>query len=353
MQPRLTHHSEAAAIPYVSVCGKPEYAPIRLTLAQALQATGTVTALVIASYCILDDIPGKEASSDEQHASLLRVQWIYLGIAIAVFALAFAIFFAPIPEVSDDEMEQEAKRKAETRGELEYETKPFRKQYKLFFGIFAAFNFFGSQTCLTTFFLNYATEVKPSMSDKDAAHRLAIAQAVFAGSRFVSSLLLIKIKPKHLLLGAVTAAVAFLAAAVGTTGNTGIAFLILEFLSKSCVFPITFTITTANLGRHTKRGGSWLVASLGSGAVWPPAMGAVADRLCTQKAMVVALAAVTIGWTYPVYLNLCKPGVSEEAQEVVVKNDEEQHSANNADTKEEVATIQGGFEKFCEGERGA
>lgn len=240
---------ESAALPFVAICGPSEYSEIRLNLAQAFQSTATVSALVLASYVILDD----DSPSESHTHSLVSVQWMYLGIAIFVFLLAFAIYFAPIPEITDEDLAEQERRTADEHGGVEYEEKPLRKEYKLFFGVFAAFCFTGSQVSVGTFFINYVVEVKPGLSDQNAAHRLAIAQAVFAAGRFIASASMTRIKPRHLLLAAVILVTACLAAAIGARGEAGIAMVTVEFFAKSCVFPTIFTITLRGLGKHTKR----------------------------------------------------------------------------------------------------
>jgi FHS family L-fucose permease-like MFS transporter len=60
------------------------------------------------------------------------------------------------------------------------------------------------------------------------------------------------------------------------------------------------------LGRHTKRGASFLVSSVCGGAVGPVILGNVADKIGTRKAMCVPLAFFIIAWSYPLYLNIAK-----------------------------------------------
>jgi len=103
---------------------------MRLTLAQGFQAIGTVVAPVLASQVIFKNVV------DEDQNSLKSVQWVYLGIAIFVFCLAVVFFFAPIPEVTDADMEDQAKKAG---AETEFVEKSFWKQYTLFFGVVAQF----------------------------------------------------------------------------------------------------------------------------------------------------------------------------------------------------------------------
>lgn len=116
---------ETAANPFIATCGPPRYSELRLTLAQAFQAIGTVVAPVLASQVIFKKV---------DDTSLTSVQWVYLGIAIFVFLLAIVFFFAPIPEVTDADMAAQAEQSAE---DTLYEDRPLRQQYTLFYGVVA------------------------------------------------------------------------------------------------------------------------------------------------------------------------------------------------------------------------
>jgi FHS family L-fucose permease-like MFS transporter len=65
---------ETAANPYITVCGPPRYAEIRINLAQAFNGIGTVVAPVLGSYVLFKD-------TRDDVESLRNVQWIYLAVA--------------------------------------------------------------------------------------------------------------------------------------------------------------------------------------------------------------------------------------------------------------------------------
>jgi MFS transporter, FHS family, L-fucose permease len=135
---------------------------------------------------------------------------------------------------------------------------------------------------------------------------LAMAQGLFAIGRFVAAFLMKITKPRLILLAFMTGIVIFIAAAIGTTGNAAIAMLSLVLFFESCIFPTIFTLSLRGLGRHTKRGASFLVASVSGGAVFPPMLGAVVDAKNTRIAMSVPLAGFLIAYSFPIYLNLFK-----------------------------------------------
>lgn len=187
-----------------------------------------------------------------------------------------------------------------------YQDKPLSRQYTLFWGTIAQFCYVGSQVAIAGYFIHYCVEVKPSLSSADGANLLAVAQALFAVGRFSAALLMKYVRPRLILLAFMTGIVIFISAAIGTYGNTAIAMLSLVLFFESCIFPTIFTLSLRGLGRHTKRGASFLVASVSGGAVFPPMLGAVVDAKNTRIAMAVPLAGFLVAYSFPVYLNLFK-----------------------------------------------
>lgn len=288
---------ETSANPFIATCGPPKYSEMRLNLAQAFQAIGTVVAPVLAANVIFKDVgaPGGK--------SLASVQWVYLGIAIFVFLLAIVFFFAPIPEVTDADMADQAELTVSQTG---YIDKPLRRQYTLFWGVLAQFCYVGAQVAIAGYFINYVVLVRPGTTSATGSNQLAIAQGLFAIGRFVAGASMKVIKPRWILMVFMSFIIVFMAMAMGTVGNAGIAALSLVLFFESCIFPTIFTLSLRGLGRHTKRGASFLVASVSGGAVFPPMLGAVADRKGTRLAMCIPLAGFVIAWSFPVYLNLVK-----------------------------------------------
>lgn len=84
---------ETAANPYLTVCGPPRYAEIRINVAQAFNGIGTVVAPVLASYVFFKD-------TGDDVDSMKNVQWTYLAIAVFVFLLAGVFYLTPIPEIT-------------------------------------------------------------------------------------------------------------------------------------------------------------------------------------------------------------------------------------------------------------
>jgi len=150
-------------------------------------------------------------------------------------------------------------------------------------------------------------------AQQQGANFYAVAQSLFAVGRFSAAGLMYFLKPRWILLSYQTAIMLFIILAIsldtghGTSANWGgVATLMIVLFFESCIFPTIFTLSLRGLGRHTKRGASFLVASVSGGAVIPAILGNVADKTGTRKAMVIPLTFFVIAWSFPIYLNLYK-----------------------------------------------
>lgn len=123
---------EVGADNFLAICGPPRYSEIRLNLAQGIQGVGSFVAPLLASRVFF-------AKTIDDAAGLKNVQWVYLGVACFVALLIILFYFAPMPEVTDADMNLQ---EVDIAGE---EVGPFRKQYNLFLGVWSQFCYVGAQ----------------------------------------------------------------------------------------------------------------------------------------------------------------------------------------------------------------
>ena len=163
---------------------------------------------VLASFVIFKNV-------GENGESLESVQWVYLGIAAFVGILAVVFYFAPIPEVTDSDMADQAEMTSAATGFVD---KPMRKQYTLFWGIAAQFSYVGAQVGIAGYFINFYTQARPDLPTITAQHQganyYAIAQGLFAIGRFSAAALMYVWKPRMVLLVYQTMIMIFIAAAI-------------------------------------------------------------------------------------------------------------------------------------------
>jgi FHS family L-fucose permease-like MFS transporter len=113
-------------------------------------------------------------------------------------------------------------------------------------------------------------------------------------------------KPRYILGLYLGLCFIFIVAAITTTGSASIAMLILVLCFESACFATIFTLGLRGLGRHTKLGGSFLVAGISGGMIFPPMTGAVLDRAGAHTAMVIPMMGYILAWVYPLYVNIWK-----------------------------------------------
>ncbi|KAJ4418983.1 hypothetical protein N0V82_005208 [Gnomoniopsis sp. IMI 355080] len=281
---------ETSANPFIATCGPPRLSEFRLELSQSFQAVGSVVAPLLASRVFF---------SNTEPSDISKVQWTYLGFAVFVFVLAVVFFFSPIPEVTDADMELQAEQSSGLTG---YEDKPIRKQYKLFFGVAAQFCYVGAQVGVASNFINYCVE-SAGLTAAQGSDRYAIGQGVFAIGRFAAAGLMMYVKPRIVLGVFMTGVMIFICLAIGFHGEAGVAFLCLVLFFESCVFPLIFTLSIRGLGRHTKRGSSYIIASICGGALFPSLTGLLADHKGYHIGMCVPLTGFFVSFVYPIFLN--------------------------------------------------
>ncbi|KAJ3862723.1 major facilitator superfamily domain-containing protein [Lentinula novae-zelandiae] len=297
---------ETAANPYMAVTGPPKYSELRINIAQAIQAIGTVVGPVLGSYVFFNE-------TGESVDALKTVQWVYLAIGCFVFCLAIVFYFSVIPEVTDADMGQQADLTHGTNGD---DDKPFWKQYRLFHASWAQFAYTGSQIAIAGYFINYVTEIRPNTSSALGAKFLAIAQGCFAAGRFSGSGIMRFIRPRWVFLCYLSCVIIFCAASITQRGNIGLAMLTLTLFFESVCFPTIVALGIRGLGRHTKRGAGVIVGGVVGGACIPPILAAVADRRnSTAFAMIVPVMFFISAETYALAVNFV-PSYRDRADKI-------------------------------------
>lgn len=306
------HHRstlETAANPFLAICGPSKYSEVRLNLAQGVQGTGSFVAPLLASRVFF-------AETLDTADSLANVQWVYLGVAGFVTLLFVVFFFVPMPEITDADM-------AALEGEIgDYDPGPLRKQYNLFLAVWAQFCYVGAQVALANYFIPFC--VRHGRTSAQASDLLALAQGLYTANRFIAAGLMMipACKPRLILAIYLGLCAVFMAPAIALSGDAAIAMIILVFCAESACFACIFAtgkcqsfihcrhvllrigVGLRGLGRHTKRGGSFLVAAISGATVFTPATGAVVDATNASIAMVIPLTGYVLAWIYPLYINV-------------------------------------------------
>lgn len=314
---------ETSANPYIATCGPPRLSEFRLELSQSFQAIGSVVAPLLASKLFFKDTNIND---------LGHVQWTYVGIAAFVFLLSAVFFFSHIPEITDEDMATQAQASADLTGYVE---RPLWKQHKLLLGVAAVFFNAGAQVSIASQFISYSVE-SAGLSHSVASDRYAIAQALFAVGRFVAAGLYMVMAPRKVLLVFVVLIMVFNACAMAVWGEGGVASLSLVLFFESCTFPTIFALSIRGLGRHTKRGSSWLVAAVCGAALFPSLTGLLADHTGYHRAMGVPLACFVVVLIFPVCLNTVYRKELDGYRETTLGNGTENTDDSGEPTKPHV-----------------
>lgn len=307
---------ETAGNPFISLCGPPEYAEVRLNISQGVQAIGSVVSPILARKVLFKNVLDAP--------SLIDVQWTYLGIALFDVVLALIFFYLPIPEASDDELEQMAERRESVNRRpvagvpVVYVT--------LIFGIFAQFCYVGGQEAVASFYQQYVLAVQPKCvlpaprppCSSPSPHPTstnptpsttiapfyyqAIGHTVFAVGRFLTAALNLLLNPRRTLLLLFAGAILTSALAMSLTGYHALAMLVLILFFESGIFSLIFSISLRGLGRHTKYGAVLMTAATSGGAVIPGIMSPVYFARGIRYAFCVVVAVFSFGALMPIYL---------------------------------------------------
>jgi len=283
---------EIAANPFVALCGPAEYAEIRLNLSQGVQAVGSIVAPLIANRAFFRktfDAP-----------SLIDTQWAYLGISLATILLAVAYYYVPLPEATDNELED-----ASERMDGANKVEPFRNVsvvwITLALGISSQFFYVGAQEVNATSWNMFLARYSPAYNE---ANYMAIAHTAFAASRFLAAGLGLWIKPRILLLLFFGGAIVFEVLAMDYRGSTGLAMLIMAFFMEGPLFSLIFAQSLRGMGRRTKLASVLLTSAISGGAVFAPIANHVANTSDgVGYSLVNAVAAFAAGTVFALALN--------------------------------------------------
>ena len=285
---------ETAANPLIAQFGEPSTSEVRLNFAQAFNPPGTITGVLLGTWFIFSGIeknPAEIAAMQSQgtyaaylHSEILRVVPTYVGLGVAVLALAGCIAFARFPANIDAVAESDEGNPQEgSIGRL-------LRRPQLMFAVAAQFFYVGTQVSTWSTFIPYMRTYS-AMSERTAGYFLTATLAAFAAGRIVSTPLMRFITPGKMV--GVYAITNMLLISIGVLhpGMTGVYAILLTSFFMSVMYPTIFALGVKGLGTETKLGSSLIVMSIVGGAIFPPLMGWI-TRLSGSVALGYALPAV-------------------------------------------------------------
>jgi len=281
---------QVAANPYVALLGPPQTGSSRLNLAQALNSLGTAIAPMFGGFLILssavksaDDIALLPAA--EQIAYRVQeaqaVQGPYLGLGIALFALAIFVFAFRLPTLSETTEQADA---------TPHTYLDALRHRHVLFGVIGIFFYVGAEVAIGSLAVNYfALPDIAGLKEEDAAHILTIYWSLAMVGRFIGSALMVKFSPRKLLAGFAVVNMLLLLTTMSSSGMLAVYSLVAIGLFNSIMFPTIFALSIERLGSLTNKASSLLIMAIVGGAIVPLLQGMLADGFGLQASFILPL----------------------------------------------------------------
>jgi FHS family L-fucose permease-like MFS transporter len=271
---------ETAANSYAVVIGDPRTASPRLQFCQAWNGVASFIGPLIASKAFFS---GKNADN------LTNVQFVYLGVACLGVAVAILFVFAKLPEVAEEAKRNNSLVEPEHDIEgREIGQGSIWKEYNMLFGFLAQFCYVGAQVTIGAFFINYAVD-NAGWTESQASNLLSYALITFTVGRFIATGLATILSSSFIMVFYTIASIALNAYVCAGKGKGSIGAVMAIYFFMAPMYPTIFTMGTANLGIHTRRGAGILVMGVAGGAVFSPIQGAIADSANVRISFVTSL----------------------------------------------------------------
>jgi MFS transporter, FHS family, L-fucose permease len=267
---------QTAANPYVAILGPEHSAPVRLTLAQALNSFGGTLAPIFAGAYILTNTT--DLSSKAAVANTVRGP--YLAIAGGLLILGVIVAFLSLPHVQQT---QEFRPGKEGDSVLTRSIWSYRHTVLAAVGIFL---YVGVEVGLASIAVNYFHN--QGVSETTTASFLVSLYWLGALiGRLLGSWMLTIVKAGRLLGIFGVAALFFVFVSMFTSGWTAIIAVLLCGFFNSIMFPNIFALGIAGLGPMTSKGSGLIMTAVVGGAIVPLLLGALADKIGIQHALII------------------------------------------------------------------
>ncbi|KAM3549332.1 hypothetical protein MY1884_008784 [Beauveria asiatica] len=352
---------EVASNSFMFLCGPHAYGEMRLMLAQAVQAIGSVLSALLAQRVFFAGLQ----KADHEHVSLINVQWTYLGITLLCAALGLFFFYMPLPEVSDQELEESTRRipidpKKKSWFGLQLRT------VTLSLAVLVQYLYVATQESNTIWFGNLVATVAAHARDNTShvqqrsattttgptvhpqrvqglnlsiADYLLCGQSTFAVSRILAAVtcyfsVSVRFVPKPRTLLTFCVVLCFVASVLLVTLRPSDPDLIiipalLFFFGEGPIWPLVFAMGLRGQGRRTKRAAAFITMGGSGPAFFPFIMyGVVREGGTIHRAWVVIVALQVVMIVCSGYLCISKDAkllIDPQGPLQMARRDEEKH----------------------------
>ncbi|NDW11409.1 MFS transporter [Bacteroides sp. 214] len=253
---------ETGAHPYITVMGAEEYAAQRINIAAGFNGIGWIIGPIIGGALIFGSSPEDEMA--------LAKPYILVGVVVLIITIIFALTKLPQIEIEQDTV---------TEGDVAAKNVSIWKYKGFVLAVIAQFLYCGAQTGIFSFFINYVTELEPSLTNLQASQLLGFGgMFLFLIGRLSCSLIMRWLKPETVLLTFGLLASICMVAVVLSIGKVSLCALYASFFFMSTMFPTIFALGVKGMNdKQTKKASSFLVMGVAGGAVFPILMGAIGE----------------------------------------------------------------------------
>ena len=270
---------ETAANPYITCLGEPEGAERRINFSQSFNGLAASIAPLFGGVVILSGVELTKAQyakmTDAQLTHYLNkeassVQLPYLIIGLVVLVVAFLVYKAHLPEITEPDTTEE------TGKSLWRQIWELLGIKQLRSGVIAQFFYVGAQAGIWGLFGFFCNKLA-FMPEKTAATYLTVATFAFMLGRFSGSYLMRFFNPVKLLATYAVINIVLLISVFFLDGMLSVYTLILISFFMSIMFPTIFSLSIRGLGSRTKLGSSLVIMAIFGGAIIPPIMARIFD----------------------------------------------------------------------------
>jgi FHS family L-fucose permease-like MFS transporter len=274
---------QVVANPLISMLGPPKTAHSRLTFAQAFNSLGTTIFPYVGAQLILGSLSKVDpktlagpalAAYRAKESGVIGLA--YLGLAVALAAVAFAVFR------ERNRLTEAPSRSPALKQAIELLGRP-----RLALGALCIFLYVGAEVAIGSLIVNYL--MQPKIMGLTAATAGQHVSYYWGGAligRFIGSGLLRRFSPGKVLAAFASGALLMLAlSGLGAGAAAGWALLLVGF-SNSLMFPTIFSLACEGLGDKAAGASGIICVAIVGGAVVPLVTGRLADLFGLQFSLV-------------------------------------------------------------------
>jgi len=278
---------ETAANPYITILGKAETSVQRLNFSQSFNGLALVVGPWVAGQFIFAGNEGTLGTIEQKQQAAGAVVFPYTVLASTVLFVAVLFYLIKMPEP--------------TKGAKLKFDKGIFKHKGLINAVVAQLFYVGAQAGVWGITINFITSLLPNTSNEIASKKyMAVGTLLFVVGRFFGTWLMTVVKNNKLLTIYGACASLLCLAGIFSDGIIAVYSILGLNFFMSIMFPTIFALGVKDLGEQTKLGSSLIIMAIVGGAIMPPIMGLIADKIGIQQSLAIPfvcfLVVLNYGW---------------------------------------------------------